>query len=107
MKLRAGELRHQITIQRYTSTQNDYGEMEESWNDLFTIRAKVNPFSGKEVFQSDTVIAKLSHRVFMRYKEDVKPQDRVVFNGRLFDIESVINHEEKNISLELLCLEKY
>ncbi len=102
--MRAGDLRHQITIQRFSQTQDEMGGIVEDWADLFTIRASIQPLSSKEMFNSQTLITETTHRVFMRY-QDVKPNDRLLFNGRIFDITAVINRDEKKVSLELLCKE--
>ena len=107
MKLAAGDLKHSITIQRYTSTQDDWGQTIKDWQDLFTTRARVRPISGTELFKDVGIIGTLTSRVFLRYKENVKINDRVIHDGRILDIKSVINHEEKNIVLELLCNEIY
>lgn len=104
--MRAGDLRHQIEIQRYTETSNDFGEVIEAWNTINTVKANITPLSGKEYYASKQVNAETTHQVFIRYISGLKPADRVVFNGRVFNILSIINYKEKNISLELLCTEQ-
>jgi len=105
--MRAGDLRHRITIERYTESQNDFGEVVESWSELLSTRASVRPISAKDIFTNSGLINETTHRVFMRYQEDIKPNDRVLYTGRIFDISSVINSEERNITIELLCKEKF
>lgn len=105
--MRAGDLRHQIVIQRYTETSNDFGEMVQEWATLSTQRASVNPISGKDIFSGAVLVNETTHKVFMRYVTDIKPNDRVLFDGRIFNITAVINKDEKNVSLELLCKEQF
>lgn len=102
----AGTLRHQIEIQRYTETQNDFGEVIEEWNTLHTVRASIAPLSGKEYFASKQVNAETTHQVYIRYISGLKPADRILFNGRIFNILNILNYKEKNVSLELLCTEQ-
>lgn len=104
--MRAGDLRHQIEIQRYTEIQNDYGEITQTWNTIHTMRASVNPLSGKEYFASQQINAEVTHKVYIRYVADIKPSDRILFNTRIFNITSIINYQERNITLELMCIEK-
>ncbi len=105
--MRAGELRRQITVQRYSETQNDYGEVIKDWFDLFTTRASVRPISGKEIAINHSIVNELTHKIFIRYRANIKPSDRVLFKDRIFNIASVINYDEKDISIELLCREIY
>lgn len=50
--------------------------------------------------------ATVSHRVTMRPPGvTVTPAEQIVFNGRIFNIESVINPEERNQELQLMCRE--
>lgn len=105
--MRAGELRHQVTVQRYTETQNDFGEVVKGWFDLFTTRANVRPITGKEIALDYTIVNKLTHRVFLRYRANIKPNDRVIYKDRELNITSVINIDESDVSIELLCEEIY
>ena len=105
--MRAGDLKHLVSIQRAVLTQNDYGEVIEDWQELYSCRASIRPISGKEIAINHSIVNVISHKVHIRYKPDIKPSDRIVFDGRIFNITSVINYEEKNISLGLLCKEIY
>lgn len=101
----AGKLRHRVTIQRMTETQNDYGETTQTWSDFAVSDASISPLSGREAFQAMQMQADVTHKVVTRYVAGVTPRMRLTFGERLFNIESVINSEERNIQLELLCKE--
>ena len=105
--MRAGELRHEITVQRYSETQNDYGEVIKDWFDLFTTRASVRPIRGSEIAINHSLVNEITHKVFIRYRANILPSDRVIFKDRIFSITSVLNYSEKDISIELLCKEIY
>ena len=100
-----GELRHRITIQKLNNSQNEYGEISEFWEDILNIRAGIYPISGKEFFAAETVNSEITHKVKIRYVEGLTPNMRINFNNRIFSIESIINFQEKNIELQLLCKE--
>lgn len=101
----AGTLRHPITIERYTQSQNAFGEVIEAWGTLLSTHADIQPIRGKEYFESKSINAEVTHRVILRYQAEIKPSDRVIFNTRVFQIESVINVDERNILHELICIE--
>jgi SPP1 family predicted phage head-tail adaptor len=104
--LKAGELRHQITIQQSTESQNDYGEATSSWSEFATVWASVQPISGREFFAAQAVQAQVSTRIKIRYLPDVTPKMRVLFGSRVFRIEAVLNIDERNRELHLMCVEE-
>lgn len=106
-KLNNGNLRHRITFQEQTEAQNDYGEKNKDldWIDVTTVWASINPISGKEFFSAEKVSSEVSHKINMRYIPGISPDMRIQFRERLFHIISVINFQERNIELQLLCKE--
>lgn len=104
-RINPGELRHRITIQKLNNSQNEYGEISKLWEDILNVRAGIYPISGKEFFAAETVNSEITHKVKIRYIEGIMPNMRIKFNNRIFSIESVINFQERNIELQLLCKE--
>ena len=104
-RINPGELRHRITIQKLNNSQNEYGEISELWEDILNVRAGIYPISGKEFFAAETVNSEITHKVKIRYIDGIMPNMRIKFNNRIFSIESVINFQERNIELQLLCKE--
>jgi SPP1 family predicted phage head-tail adaptor len=104
--MRAGDLRHQITVLRSSQTQNAYGEIQNTWAEHLTCRGFVRPLTGKEVVSGQFTISEVTHKIFTRYQE-IRVTDRIAFEGRTFDIKSVINHEEKGVMLEIVAKEQY
>ena len=95
-----GKLNHRITFQ----IQNLDSE-EEEWNDIVTTWASINPISGREYYQAETINSDLTHKVRLRYRKGITPDMRVLYNGRIFYIVSVINEFERNSTLQLMCRE--
>lgn len=104
-RINPGELRHRITIQKLNNSQNEYGEVSELWEDILNVRAGIYPISGKEFFAAETVNSEITHKVKIRYIGGITPNMRIKFNNRIFSIESVINFQERNIEIQLLCKE--
>jgi SPP1 family predicted phage head-tail adaptor len=103
--MRAGRLRHRVSIQAPSETLDDFGEADLSWATDSTVWASIEPISGNERFSSDQVTAELTHRVFIRYLTGLTPRKRLLFGSRVFQIQSILNKDEKNEQLELLCRE--
>lgn len=83
-------LDRRLTLQRFTSTQDPgSGENVETWSDLATVWANYKPVSDGEKMQAGEVSATLSARFTIRYDSawsDLSALDRVVFEGRTFDV---------------------
>ena len=102
--MRAGKLKHKIVIQNYSETQNDFGEIVKGWADFKTAYASITPLSAKEFYKAGTN-AEVTHKIETRYLKDIKPSMRVLYDSRVFSIESVLNIREANKTLQLICTE--
>jgi len=100
-----GNLRHRITIQTLQPIKNNYGEVTNDWVDFKTVWANINPVSGREFFSAETVNSEMTHKVLIRFVKDIKPKMRVKFGDRFFNIETIINFQERNQYLQLMCKE--
>lgn len=103
--MRAGRLRHRVTIQENVGSENNFGETVDDWQAVTTRWAAVDPLRGRERFEAQQISAEVSHRVTMRYFADLTPTMRLVYDGRVLEIEAVIDVEERGRELELLCRE--
>ncbi len=104
--MRSGSLRHRVLIQRPQAVQSASGEVTDGWATVASTYASVRPITGRERLTADQVQADVTHTIMMRYRGDFDPTYRVSFRGRTFHIESVINRDERNRSLELLAREE-
>lgn len=107
--MRAGRLRHRIVVQRATDAIDQYGDQTPSWSSLGTVWASVEPISSREYFAAAQTQGQVTTRVTMRpiCGVTITPKDRIKFGTRYFDVQSVINAQELNKELQLLCVEKF
>lgn len=107
--MRIGPLRHRVTIQQPVATQNDFGEEIITWSALGSAWAAVLPASGRESYVSagEQQLAVITHRVQIRYRTDLDPKMRIVWEDRNLDIESVQDPTGKRAYLMVLCRENY
>ena len=105
--MRIGKLRHKVEVQRFVTKKDEWGNTIEAWETLANVWAAIEPMKGEEFFAAMAFQSEITHKVTMRYfGERITTKDLLVFNGRTFDIESVINVEERNKELVLMCKEK-
>ncbi|WP_272575653.1 phage head closure protein [Providencia sp. PROV273] len=100
--MKAGLLRHIVTFQRNELVKLPSGAREKQWVDIATTRAEVKSISGRELLASGAEMSEITVRVWMRFRSDINPACRMVFNGLNYDIQSAIP-DVKKTRLELLC----
>jgi SPP1 family predicted phage head-tail adaptor len=104
--MKIGALRHRVTIQQLSKSQNGMGEEEPGWTNFATRWASIEPISGREYFSAQQVNAEITHRVKMRHLEGLESTMRILYGARAFEIKSIMNIKEKNQELEILCVER-
>lgn len=101
--MEAGKLRHRVTIQKLTTSQNvTTGAVTESWSELVKVWAAVEPLSVREFIAASTTQSQISARIIIRYRDDILPNMRVVHGSRTYNIEGAL--PDKNSGLEYLTL---
>lgn len=103
--MKIGKLRHRITLQKQVNKPNDYGAVVPTWKNVATVWADVSPISGREYFSAQQVQSEVTTQIWMRYLAGVIPTMRVKFGKRYLEIVSVMNTQERNVSLQLMCKE--
>jgi SPP1 family predicted phage head-tail adaptor len=108
--MRAGALRHKIEIQeQVASTGDSMGAAVSKWSTtpIATLWAAIWPIRGQEYVAFSQLESKVTHKIIVRYSSSVTitPANRIKYGSRYFDIKSVINPDERNISLQLMCEE--
>ena len=99
--IRSGRLDKRITIQRKMTIPNDYGELVETWVDLVTVWAIYLPARGSERFAAAQQIAEIDTVFRIRYRQGVTAMDRIVYNGRTYDIKAVVDMCGRKDGIEL------
>ena len=107
MPVRAGRLRHRVTIQQRSQSLNDYGEPSNSFSTLAEVWAAIEPTGGDErvEMQSTSRQQHTTHRVTIRHLANVDATCQVIYGSRVLGIVSVMNPDEKDEHLILMCRE--
>lgn len=103
--MRAGCLRHSLDIKSKTLVDDGMGGSTETWTTVFIVWGSVWPVSAKERIQNQQLEHEITHNIRIRYLSGVVSSMRVVFNSRIFEILSIVNFAERNITLDLVCRE--
>ena len=87
-----GQLDRRITIQRATTTLNEFNEPIETWSDYATVSAKRSDVSATESYRAQEVGAEITARFIIRWSTqvaDVDPRYRLSIKGKIYNITRV------------------
>lgn len=108
--MNAGRLRHRVTIQQPVLSPDGLGGGSKTWSNVATVWADVTTSEGNVGINLETVVSDQTrslnmYRVKMRYRAGVGTNMRLLHRGRVLEILSVANIDERNKEMTLLCRE--
>lgn len=87
--MNAGRLDRRITLQRPARVRGEDGSWVDTWEDVATVWATVADLTAKERVGAPQVFSALAARMTIRYREDVRPEWRIVYEGRPWRISGI------------------
>lgn len=103
--MQAGALRHFVSIESQSITRSATGEASSTWNTFAQVYARIEPLSGKEFFAAQETQNEASTRITIRYLQGVTEDMRVLHAGRVYHVDVVLNINERDIMMQLMCHE--
>ncbi|EDM47758.1 phage head closure protein [Marinobacter algicola] len=93
--MRAGKLRHRITIQKPAQVQDPTtGEMGPGWETVKSVWAEKRPSSAREFKQSQAGQSEITGEFQIRYREGIDATMRILHKGKVYNIEGVLEDNE-------------
>lgn len=105
--MRAGRLDRRITIQVFSLASpaiNADGQESGSWVTLASVYAEIMPLGGSERMQSQQELAQENLIFTIRYRPDITPEHRILYDSKNYDILSVLEIRRRK-GLKLQCRE--
>lgn len=100
-----GKMRHRIELQQNQRVSDGYGGVSNDWETQSTVWAQIVPKSSVNDFENDIIKSEVTHDIRIRYHADIHHSWRVKYGTRLFNIQSVINTDERKRFTMLKCKE--
>ena len=104
-KYTVASMRHRISVQSRTRSADGQGGFTESWATAVEIWASIEPTKAYERFQAMQTQTPITHKIKCRYNANITTAKRALFGARIFDIKQVLNIDEGNAFMEMLCVE--
>ncbi len=99
--MRAGDLRHRLTLQDLSET-NDGGTVNRQWVNQDTVWASIEGLSGSVRYEAAQVEEDLDTRIELRYREDItadwRGQDE---NGNIYNFKSISDPTGKDEKMQI------
>lgn len=100
-----GRMRERVAIKTPTEVRSRSGETTLNWDTtLATVWASVEGLSSRDIMQAQQANVLATHRVRIRFRDDVAHTHRIVWRGRTMEIASVTERSQREV-LELLVRE--
>lgn len=108
LDLPAGELRQRVTLEQLVETPDAYNQRVKSFAPIGTFWAAIRPTSGSGTVIADQLTSEVTHAVILRGNPNVTadPSYRLLYRGRVFNLEAVLNVRERGKKTVLLCSEQ-
>lgn len=103
--IRAGQLRHRVTIQKATETQDVSGDVVQTWGTHARPWVAVEGLSGVELFTARQTRAEAELKFHARNVNGVTPKMRILWGTRVFDITAVLDPDGRGRELTLVATE--
>lgn len=102
--MKSGSLRHLVSLQSSSELEDDYGQDIETWTEYGQVYAAIVPLRGGEFFNAQQVNSKITVKIIIRYRSDVKHLHRVVHEGVTYKVSAPpIDPQLKHKELHLMC----
>lgn len=98
-------MRERATLQAPVRTPDGAGGADVSWSDVATVWASVMVLSGRERPAGERMEARRRLQVLIRYRSDVTPDMRLMWQGRVLDIRTLCDIDGKRHMLLIDCEE--
>lgn len=99
-----GALRTELSLQQATLTADGLGGHAESWSEVATVFGLVEPVSAATRFGADQSLETVTHRITVRFRDDLASGMRLTRGGRVFEVVSV--HDPDETGRYLVCRAK-
>lgn len=96
-----GAMRHRLVLETPLDTPDGAGGAARVWDTVATVWAGLRPISAGERVDADAEEHAVTHRVLIRWRDDVTAGDRFRLGARIFEIRALADPEERQRFLQI------
>jgi SPP1 family predicted phage head-tail adaptor len=106
VQLTIGGINRNVKIQSKSASVDSFGQPIDTWTDLIDCLATIESVSGREFIGGQAIQSEVTQIVTVKYRNWIKPNMRVLYGTRIFQVMYMIVNEE-NLDLKLQCKELF
>lgn len=107
MAMKAGKLRHEVTIQSNSKSNDSYGQAVSSWSTFASTYAHIENLKGAELIQAQSVESRINTKITIRWVGGVRSNMRVsnTYSGEThyYNIVNIDRVNEIEETIVLMC----
>ena len=106
--MRSGLFRERLEFQTKTQTISSAGDVTSAWATAFTAWGRVKQEDGRSVEDAigDRPLSQTRLTMIVRHNASIVTGMRVAWRSRVFEIEGILNRDERRKSLDLIMIER-
>jgi SPP1 family predicted phage head-tail adaptor len=101
-----GTLTDRVQLRRLEVAGEDEGGQLAAYLPIATVWARVRQLSARKAIAADARGQTITHSVVMRWRSDLKPGDRILYRGRVLEIERASGMNGRQAYLSCQCVER-
>ena len=98
-------MRYRVKVERSTNTRDAGGGIAQAFSPTTIIYANIKPTGANSSYRQGMVQEKVTHEVTLRYMSNIDTNSIIVFGNRKLNVRGIINVDERDRFLKLLCEE--
>lgn len=103
--MRIGGLNRRIEVLAWFSKRDEYGGEDGEWKVVDRLWARIEPVSGTEFFQGQTVNAETVTKITTRYNPNISVLNRIRYENATYEIIGVSDERTAHQATVLNCKE--
>lgn len=103
MTIDIGAFRDKVLLQRLVETPTGTGGSAKTWQDIGPEWANIRHQTGAEVMRGEVPVSVAKQSIRIRFRADIDATCRVVYEGAIFDIRSVLPDLVTREYVDLVC----
>ena len=103
-----GKLNRCIIFQRLEAKEDDMGQDKSEWKNYKTVWGTVKPYKSSEYNFMGKLKPEVTHRIYVRYREDITTDMRILYKGHTYAIAGPpLDVNDARELLEIQCEEVF
>ena len=100
-----GKLNKRLTLLRLGESEDSLGQSIKDLEEIATVWGSLYPVRGAEFYEVQKIQSRITHKCYIRYRNDIDTNCFIEYEGVRYSIESVLDPDLEHKMLEIMCSE--